>query len=673
MSQKLSPAFVSPVTPNTFSNPSVPRRSGTSSSFLPPPVPKNGSARTTGLISPNAQIVSTGIPTRVTQTVNSPLSQSPPQSPRLSNLGPIINTVQPIPSPMLVPTVQSIPVLLSSSQVFPIVPPSPIRSPLVPPSPTRSPMVPPSPTRTVIVPLGLTRSPMVPPSPTRSPMIPLSPTRSPMVPPSPTRTVIVPLGLTRSPMVPPSPTLSPIVPPSPTRSLVVPLALTRSPMVPPIPTRSPIVPVSPTRLQISPPSPIRLSVSSIAVPTVSTIRVPQSPMRTPIVPPSPRKTLSPIIPTNPILGLFPEMSPNTVTTSQKSTRMSNQGDKMMPCASPVVPTMLVDKRAMMTVKQPSLRIARTSPEAGLVVMKKEEYEIRDYQGIVKKSSIENELLTAGYGPLSKIVVKEETGENRTQYIKSINKKGQTVFVMIDAHGYTSTRATDLTLVQSNVVSVVPYSLKTGAYDCAGKDVCGVAFECGTDSVCVLARGTKDMTPTEANFVYVEKQGPAAASIEANGSIMTYPVIKLTEIRANPGLVLSNTDAVTRRLRNTQYSGELQDLATTQKAIGHLNESFTRFNGIREVVSIKLMRTLAQLEQWNEIYLINPPMTDDLKDRYRRLQANLAQRNEGIANLLRIMKRAADKRVEIERIAKEMTELSDMVEREFANVEYASTE
>jgi hypothetical protein len=301
------------------------------------------------------------------------------------------------------------------------------------------------------------------------------------------------------------------------------------------------------------------------------------------------------------------------------------------------------------------------------------FEIKNYQGIIANSSLENELLDAGYAPLSKIVIRAEGGDKRTQYIKAINKKGQKVFVLVDVNGYTTARATDLTLVEAHSASIVPYSLKTGAYNCAGKDVCGVAFECGSDAVCVLSRGSNDLTPKEANFVFVEQAAPAAATLESEGSIMTYPVIRLSEIRANPDLVLINTDIVTRRLRNTAYTSELQELVTLRQSIDELNMSFNRFNLMREDAARKLNQTLSQLEQWNDQYIANPPTSDVGKDRYRRLQFNLASRNEGIATLLRSMKKVADLHVNIDVITKEINDITDYDEKEFMNVEHAISE
>src|SRR3972149_7805017 len=382
----------------------------------------------------------------------------------------------------------------------------------------------------------------------------------------------------------------------------------------------------------------------------------------------------PVIPKSSPTIQIPRASPILTTT-------------VVPPASPTARSALLNLTTNQTVTSTTMiptenllsqAIKVTTPSSSLplkptVEIMNQEFEVRNYQGIISKASLENELLNAGYAPLSRIVIRTDNGDKRTQFIKAINKKGQKVFILIDVNGYTTARSTDLTLIEAHNASIVPYSLKTGAYNCAGKDVCGVAFECGPDAVCVLSRDTQDLAPKEANFVFVEQHAPAAAVIESEGTIMTYPVVRLSEIRANPALVLSNTDTVTRRLRNTAYVSLLEELATTQQSINKLNEAFVCFNRMREDAATKLNRTLTQLEESNDIYITCPPTNDEDKDKYRRLQFNLTKRNEGIAALLRSMKRVADARIDIDSITGKITDITEYCEKEFAHVEHANTE
>jgi hypothetical protein len=393
-----------------------------------------------------------------------------------------------------------------------------------------------------------------------------------------------------------------------------------------------------------------------------------------MAPPKPVVLPDPVIPVASSTPPRSSNSPRRVTISQATTTTTP--------AAPVAPTARGALLNLASTTYPdaseSAAIPSRAPASSLPLRPSSEimnqsFEVRNYQGIISNSSLENELLSAGYAPLSKIVIRTDDGDKRTQYIKALNKNGQKVFILVDVHGYTTARASDLTLIEAHNVSIVPYSLKTGAFNCAGKDVCGVAFECGPDAVCVLSRGSDDLKPKEANFVFVEQHVPSAASLEVEGSIMTYPVIRLSEIRANPDLVLSNTDVVTRRLRNEGYKTLLTELVSTQHSINKLNEAFVRFNCARDEYATKLNQTLTILEKWNREYLKCPPTTDEGKDKYRKLQFNLAQRNEGIATLLRSIKKVADKKAEIDALTKEINDITDFCVKEFATVEYANSD
>ena len=553
-----------------------------------------------------------------------------------SNTFSVLSSMTPTQSPVILPPTVSVPLRstpLSSARLTGLVsantPIVPVTTPVSVPQTVNS--FPLARITTVTIPT-LRGSPSIIPTP--SPTIPRL-TPSPTIP-----------RLTPSPTIPrltPSPTI-PRLTPSPT----IP-RLTPSPSIPTIPRLTPLSPAIPTP-SLSPAIP-RPSLSPTIPRTVPSPVIPQLTARTAIVNIN-NGTVRPSI-------SIPTLSPTiSIPTLSPSIRIS-------PRTSPMFPT---DRSLIVSPVS-----ATTLPIRPTAEIMNQEFEVRDYQGIIANSNIETELLNAGYAPLSKIVVRADNGDKRTQYIKAVNKKGQKVFILIDVTGYTTARAADLTLIEAHSASIVPYSLKTGAYNCAGKDVCGVAFECGSDAVCVLARGAQDLTPKEANFVFVEQHAVSAATLESEGSIVTYPVIRLSEIRTNPALVLSNTDIVTRRLRNTTYVAQLQELAVAQQSINKLNESFIRFNSMREVVARKLTTTLDQLEKWNEIYMSSPPMTDEAKDKYRKLQFNLRKRNDGMTDLLKCMKKVSDKHLEIDVVTREINDITNFCEKEFANIDYATSE
>lgn len=293
---------------------------------------------------------------------------------------------------------------------------------------------------------------------------------------------------------------------------------------------------------------------------------------------------------------------------------------------------------------------------------------KNYQDIISKSCIDDKLELLGYRILNKIIVTEKNGEKKTQYVKAINKKGQKLFVFVDIPGYTTNSINDVNLVETND-NIVPYSLKQGSYECSSKTSSGVAFECGSDSFCVIIRDSNN-NPIEQNYMFKERN-----IVNDDGTVMSYPIIRFSELINNPIITLSNTDVATRRLRNSSYTSELQNMLTLQQSIQKLSDSFNRFNEIRTDVGIKIKDTLSQLEEWNNIYLSNLPITDIEKDKYAKLQYNLIQRNEYIMILLQVMKKVSDKHIIIDSITKEINEISDYTEKELSrsNIESVNIE
>jgi len=354
--------------------------------------------------------------------------------------------------------------------------------------------------------------------------------------------------------------------------------------------------------------------------------------------------------------------PLTNSTNIESKRLSPNPPTPKKINNLDVITMATTEQKNPMVNDNVVKIKLPNP---FVEIKNEDKSYGEYQGIITNSSLERELVNNGYNPISRIMVKGD--ERKTKYIKANNKKGQIVFILIDTNGYTSSKDNDITLMDTNNATVIPYSSKMGAYSCAGKDVCGIAFECGSDSICILSHGDIDPTPIESNYVFVETKMDTG---KVSNTVMPYPIIKLSEIRANPNLILKNTDLVTRRLRNSNYNAELNAFNALQQSLQKLNNSVNKFSMITQNAAAGLTRTLAQLDEWNDIYLENPPVNDEAKEKYRRLQYNLSHRNQGVSNLLRIMNKVSDKSKILELIGKEINELADLCEKEFANVEFA---
>jgi len=252
-------------------------------------------------------------------------------------------------------------------------------------------------------------------------------------------------------------------------------------------------------------------------------------------------------------------------------------------------------------------------------------------------NIENELHKLEYSVISKIFTQ------KLKFLKAINNKGQKVYIYIDVQEYSSITDYDIMIIENDVNSL-SYSIKNGAYNCVGTDVTGVVFEYGINSICTIIRGENDLKFNETNYVFNYKNQSHNLSFE--GCVITYPIIKLSELRVNSDIILCNTDIVTRRLRNAEDSYERQELAKTDSTLEQLNEALCNFketcnNSTRKLIcSIEHLKNL-QEQQCNE-----------------ELQNDLIKSNDNIVKLICVMKKVASKRKEMEKITYEIKELTD---------------
>ena len=299
--------------------------------------------------------------------------------------------------------------------------------------------------------------------------------------------------------------------------------------------------------------------------------------------------------------------------------------------------------------------------------------------IIGSAKKETGLAIYGYTPL--IVHKMRNYDNKlTVYVKAINKKGQRVFILFDTSDTNDniSSISQFEFTENKNANTVPHSIKNGAYSCAGHDVCGIAFECGTSSICILARDSESITPTEHNYVLltVNSNSPKLqnnTALELPDNIMSYPILRLSEIKVDADAVLENSDAVTRRLRNSAYIAETQNLSAARTAIVKLYDDFVAFDAVRQEIVTKLNNTLPQLEEWNDIYIANPPVNEEDKQKYRQLQYNLACRNESIATLIRAIKKVGNIRSVVDNISRDVSDVTEYCRREFANIEFANVE
>lgn len=191
-----------------------------------------------------------------------------------------------------------------------------------------------------------------------------------------------------------------------------------------------------------------------------------------------------------------------------------------------------------------------------------------YVSIITDSNCEHELNKAGYIINHKIIAKDST------YVKAVDKNGNNVYVLVDDAGYLSVSDTDIKLTKSDT-NLLPFSIKNGMYDLVGLDGIGVAMECGTSGICTMTRGS-DMKPIETNFA-VENNISFDMKSEA---LYSYPIVKLSEIKHHPDIVLKSIDDASRRILFESINKCVLELKDLKLAADELYKTICLLDSLR---------------------------------------------------------------------------------------------
>lgn len=260
--------------------------------------------------------------------------------------------------------------------------------------------------------------------------------------------------------------------------------------------------------------------------------------------------------------------------------------------------------------------------------------------------VESELTNLGYDPVDRIVTEYDDPSANTQtkqpmanYIKVVNRRGQIVYIYLDVDGHVCISPDEEILAETTNASLIPHSLKAGAFQSAGLEVCGVAFEC-INGLCTLIRDDQSMEPLEQNFILKpEENDEDEPSILIGASPVAYPIVKLSDVLANPKAVEQYTDQATRRIQNASYLNCQRDLGRLGQALKDFNQSYAYFMELQNTVFNDTVRQIRNR---------NPNTgTDNMKDPEERLTdmikicssisdltSGLATANERISSLIR---------------------------------------
>lgn len=162
------------------------------------------------------------------------------------------------------------------------------------------------------------------------------------------------------------------------------------------------------------------------------------------------------------------------------------------------------------------------------------------------------------------------GEKKVaKYIKTVNPLGQVVFVDLD---------TDISPVEGSAIwkqtekSPIFRSQKLSSYASSYIDVPAAVILCGRHA-CVISRDDKNFSalPQETNYIMEEK-----SEISNEGIPISYPVIRASEILADPDEALEATNQATRIIRKNDHDHLSVKCKETVEILSALEEERANF-------------------------------------------------------------------------------------------------
>ena len=282
--------------------------------------------------------------------------------------------------------------------------------------------------------------------------------------------------------------------------------------------------------------------------------------------------------------------------------------------------------------------------------------------MIEDNEIEQTLTESGYLPLDKILSRDSNDNLMCQYIKVIDATGRTAFVDLDCEGYVSVDPKDVHMVASaRDVSVVPYSVKMGTYECASSDVCGVAFECDNE-ICTLKRTNDSLNPTESVFLHDKTNAHEHGMLSSHP--IAYPIVSMSDIKANPAMVARGIKDSHKRMRIAAFRQIEKDTKELIEAAKALDQQVARFQNIQHLVSNSLENSTHMLENIHENYKRSPPTTDRERKNLRSVHFNLRKRHDLVVDDLRLAEDVNTRTTEIKELVGEIKSLNDYADRLF---------
>lgn len=302
------------------------------------------------------------------------------------------------------------------------------------------------------------------------------------------------------------------------------------------------------------------------------------------------------------------------------------------------------------IKKSNGRNNKDSPVRDRIVLKKEEFKVKDYHDILEKESIESKLLRAKFSPIGKVTLGD--GSDARNYIKAYNRDGIKVFILVDQHGYTLTRDEDVSLPSGNLS--FSHAVKNGVINSTQNIPAGAALVCD-NGICTLL--------IDENFSVIEENYAKDNAIVEQQALV-YPIIKLSEITNDLEGVNFTTAIVNRNLVNNTFAMLNEEMNNFISCTKELHEcSYGTYKEINNC-ALSLEKAINYLTPYHNHYLMNPPKTDVDRENFINIEKSLRHYHDNIHVLISAMQKIICEKKNITAVINQVRNCGDFVKSHY---------
>lgn len=207
-----------------------------------------------------------------------------------------------------------------------------------------------------------------------------------------------------------------------------------------------------------------------------------------------------------------------------------------------------------------------------------------------------EIYALGFNPL-RLVAITEAGNTRS-FIQALSKHGYKVLILLDTPLMFDGNRVTMTRITPQEPMNIPEQFKQSCRMCTNEHMCGIAYE-RNGTMCQLRTGSDGMTVIED--LYLQLPGSGGASDIFTGDAAPFPIVKFSQLQANPAAVHEMIAHKTRNVIASLLTVEIAQLDLVRVKLNEIDEAVAEYKGLLANKIGELYASCARMKEIDATY------------------------------------------------------------------------